>query len=134
MDVISRREAHMRGQKQFYTGIHCKRGHLTARYVSNGGCLDCVNLKTPNIAIEAHCMFLPEHALFFGNCAERPALHYEAMAAFRYIEMCGWHEHAIAALRADPDLLKRLTGSREEFAEMNRAAIASRIRTVKSAP
>lgn len=44
--VISRKEAQVRGLIRFYTGVPCStHGHLVERYVSNGGCVACVNWK-----------------------------------------------------------------------------------------
>lgn len=34
-----------RGEKTFYTGTVCKRGHYARRYTSNGGCIECIHGK-----------------------------------------------------------------------------------------
>jgi hypothetical protein len=39
----SRDEAQNNGLVRFYTGVPCKRGHLSERFVSNGACVECVN-------------------------------------------------------------------------------------------
>lgn len=39
--VRSREEAALLGLKRFYTGIPCRRGHLSERWVSTTGCLSC---------------------------------------------------------------------------------------------
>jgi hypothetical protein len=40
-DVISRTAARSQKLKHYYTGLHCCRGHLSPRYVSSGGCVEC---------------------------------------------------------------------------------------------
>lgn len=42
MERISRAAAVAAGQSTFFTGEPCKRGHVTYRYVKNGGCSDCI--------------------------------------------------------------------------------------------
>ena len=42
MEKISRIEAQARGEKIYFTGEPCKRGHVVYRYVKNGACSDCV--------------------------------------------------------------------------------------------
>lgn len=41
--IISRLAAHGMGLSRYFTGVPCKNGHLTERYVSNAGCTACVN-------------------------------------------------------------------------------------------
>lgn len=41
MDVISRKDAKARGLTLYFTGARCKRGHISARYVSSFRCIDC---------------------------------------------------------------------------------------------
>lgn len=45
MEIIERRVAHALRRIRFYTGKLCKYGHDSERYVSTGGCLECVNPK-----------------------------------------------------------------------------------------
>ena len=40
--VISRRDAADSGRTFFFTGVPCKHGHRTLRYVTSGGCLACM--------------------------------------------------------------------------------------------
>lgn len=40
--VISRSDATAMGLKAYRTGEPCRRGHKSWRYVSNGGCLECI--------------------------------------------------------------------------------------------
>lgn len=43
-------EAFARGDLTFSTGKPCKRGHLSLRYSSNGGCVTCLNSrKSPSV-------------------------------------------------------------------------------------
>lgn len=41
MEKISKVEAQKLGLKRFFTGDACVNGHLSARYVANGQCIDC---------------------------------------------------------------------------------------------
>lgn len=43
--IISRREAADSGRTFFYTGRPCKLGHMSPRYVTNGGCVACFRTK-----------------------------------------------------------------------------------------
>jgi hypothetical protein len=38
--VMTRKQAMVAGEKFYYTGFKCQRGHLSPRYV-NGGCVAC---------------------------------------------------------------------------------------------
>lgn len=46
--IIGREEARELGWITFRSGEPCRRGHIGWRYVSNGGCLDCMNSVTPH--------------------------------------------------------------------------------------
>lgn len=39
--VITRKDARKQGLKHYITGEKCSRGHVSARYVSTGGCIEC---------------------------------------------------------------------------------------------
>lgn len=41
LEVITKSEAMSRGLERYFTGIPCKRGHLSERAVSHGHCLEC---------------------------------------------------------------------------------------------
>jgi len=41
----TRESAHAAGARHFFTGEACKRGHISNRFVANGGCVDCVNFR-----------------------------------------------------------------------------------------
>ena len=42
LQIISRQDAYEQGQKRYYTGVPCKWGHLSERYVRTQGCIDCL--------------------------------------------------------------------------------------------
>lgn len=44
-EIISAREATERGQKRYFTGISCTKGHLSERMVSNRGCCVCLRAR-----------------------------------------------------------------------------------------
>jgi hypothetical protein len=48
--MISRATAKARGLLRYFTGRPCPRGHVTERYVSSHGCMECVRLfkQSPN--------------------------------------------------------------------------------------
>lgn len=41
MDIITRKQAQEQGLKHYFNGKPCKRGHLSPRYLSTGGCTRC---------------------------------------------------------------------------------------------
>jgi hypothetical protein len=47
MDIITKQQAIAAGSRHFYTGKPCKYGHLAARYVLNGACMECLHPKLP---------------------------------------------------------------------------------------
>lgn len=42
--------AAMAGESHFFTGVPCKRKHLANRYVTTGGCVECVSVKVVKAA------------------------------------------------------------------------------------
>jgi 5-methylcytosine-specific restriction endonuclease McrA len=46
--IISRKEARERGLKRFFTGVPCKHGHLSERYVSTKNCAECAAIHVKN--------------------------------------------------------------------------------------
>lgn len=58
LEVMSRDDAHRLGLARYYTGQICKRGHLCERFVSNGGCVQCMNYKRIP-AIQAPNVLMP---------------------------------------------------------------------------
>jgi hypothetical protein len=47
MEIITKQQAIAAGSRHFYTGKPCKYGHLAARYVLNGACMECLHPKLP---------------------------------------------------------------------------------------
>lgn len=45
MEIVTRKEAKLKGLKRFYTGRACKRGHTEERYTTGGQCLGCERLR-----------------------------------------------------------------------------------------
>jgi len=43
-----RKEAKLRGESHYFTGIPCKNGHVAQRNVKNGSCLECVRIRMEN--------------------------------------------------------------------------------------
>jgi len=103
--VITRDEAEAKGLKRFYTGQPCKRHHDCERFVSNGGCVECVNRSTPHkrVGIQAINAAWPRTALVFQTLPA-PSTQ-EMQAAIAYVQDVGWLDAALAALRADPALM-----------------------------
>ena len=50
MDLISREEAKQKGLYRYFNGKPCKKGHISQKYVSNMGCVECRNIK--NLSLE----------------------------------------------------------------------------------
>lgn len=44
METITREEAAKQGLKKFFSGKACVRGHVSERFVSSGGCIDCTTI------------------------------------------------------------------------------------------
>ena len=42
MKIVSRKEAQMQGLPKYFTGLKCRRGHVSERYVA-GACCECVS-------------------------------------------------------------------------------------------
>lgn len=67
--VIGREEARALGWLTYRSGEPCKRGHIAWRYVSNGGCLDCMNSVMPTfetIAPDKSYSLSDQMQLFIG--------------------------------------------------------------------
>jgi hypothetical protein len=50
MNLLSLNEAREQGNNKYYTGIPCKRGHITYRYTKDRACSDCVKLKVKKLS------------------------------------------------------------------------------------
>lgn len=42
-EIISRKDAKLQHKKRYFTGISCPNQHTAERYVSTGGCVECIN-------------------------------------------------------------------------------------------
>ncbi len=130
-EIISRDNAQSMSRKRYFTGEPCLRGHIAERFVSSGGCVDCVCRKTPKRADARKQRFLPAAPLFFGNIpGPRNVTEQEAVAAFRLMELYGWHEHAIEAIRKDPELLSDMSDN-DRFTECLRLAVLGRLKAFR---
>jgi hypothetical protein len=54
MDKIGCREAFESGKTRYFTGEPCKHGHIAERMVSNGVCVDCLNVRRQKNRGEAY--------------------------------------------------------------------------------
>ena len=90
LKLISRDEAHYQGLKRFYTGVPCLRGHNSERFTSNGGCVECINRKTPRKTKSNGFMFWPAGAVSFAMCTTAIPSQAEADAVFKALEAWGW--------------------------------------------
>jgi hypothetical protein len=54
MEIISRRNAGIRGDTYFYTGKECVNGHTSPRYVSTGTCKECGNTSSRKYSAKHH--------------------------------------------------------------------------------
>lgn len=108
-DVITRREAHAKGLKRFYTGEPCKRGHDSERFTSSGACIACQVFTTPNKrnGPRGTNVGWPSRGLVCNIPGVEP---HELTAAFLFIEHMGWLDAAVLEIRkGGPELLKRFT-------------------------
>lgn len=48
MEIISRQDAIKRGLKKYFTGIPCKNGHISERYLQSSACELCIRGNIPN--------------------------------------------------------------------------------------
>ena len=42
MNIISKKEALVKGLKKYFTGISCKNGHIAEKYIRSGKCILCI--------------------------------------------------------------------------------------------
>lgn len=114
MDQISRMEAHAVGKNRYFTGVPCIRGHVCERYVTNGGCVDCINFKVVKRArvFAGAPQALPEVPFHF-DIEPRPNMK-EMMAALYMMQACNWHVKALQQMRENPELFNRYRGTQEE--------------------
>lgn len=48
MEIISRQQAITECSNRYFTGIPCKRGHMSQRYTKTANCIDCIHPKFEN--------------------------------------------------------------------------------------
>lgn len=48
IEIISRQLAADKAKKRFYTGVPCKRGHLSERWTKTGNCIACTKIHYGN--------------------------------------------------------------------------------------
>lgn len=107
-DIISRREAHLKGASRFYSGTPCKRGHDCERFVANGNCVECASFKGIRKRVnQPSNIGWPSRGLVFQvpDSKERPILPEEIQAAFLYLEAKRWHDAALIEVRKNPELV-----------------------------
>lgn len=46
MEIITAAEARERGLKKYFTGAPCLNGHISQRFIGNGGCCECVRQRS----------------------------------------------------------------------------------------
>lgn len=100
--IISRRDAQVAGQKRFYTGEPCKRGHTAERFVANGNCVECAVFSTPakHRGVRAGNAGWPPRAIIFSRVTFAPTPD-EIAAAFLYAEAQGWLDRALYDVHHD---------------------------------
>lgn len=48
MDILTKKEATLRGLSKYYTGVKCKNGHAALRYTTTGMCTACRTMHSRN--------------------------------------------------------------------------------------
>lgn len=91
MELLSRKDAVHLGLKRYFTGAPCKRGHVAARYVTNTGCVACIN---PKKNIKAHTEFWD-----FGR--PKPS-DMQRLAVLQFMRDQKWHMKALEYLNSLP--------------------------------
>lgn len=79
MDAISRKTAMLSNLSKFFTNAPCKRGHISRRWTSTGGCVECTRPKakpkTPSARDAARqsgqMYYLPEKPCPRGHMTQR---------------------------------------------------------------
>jgi len=49
MQIITREDAKKQGLYRYFNGKPCRKGHISQKYVSNMGCVECRNLKNKSL-------------------------------------------------------------------------------------
>jgi len=58
--ITDRRTQAAQGYARFYTGKRCIHGHDAERFVSNGGCVECINVKRARKTTDARNVRFPD--------------------------------------------------------------------------
>jgi hypothetical protein len=66
LDIISRSEAKAKGLTTYYTGIPCKHGHITIRFVTNG-CAECKRLVSLKKMRDKRLNFTEDEKVKYNN-------------------------------------------------------------------
>jgi hypothetical protein len=62
MDVIDRDTAFVRGLVKYFTGKPCSRQHFSERYVSTGGCIECLHPGSGTKRVKRTYLLHPDDA------------------------------------------------------------------------
>jgi hypothetical protein len=70
MDVIDRDTAFMEGLTRYFTGKPCSRNHLSERYVSTGGCIECLHPGAGGKRVKRSYVLHPDDAVTIDATVE----------------------------------------------------------------
>lgn len=90
--LITRQDAHARGYKRYFTGKPCKYGHVTQRFVTTGGCVQCNALRSKLFKLTSD---QPTSASFSYPLKD-PADHAAAWAYCQALDLARGHMPAIS--------------------------------------
>jgi len=74
--LIQRAEAIEKGERTYFTGKACLRGHLTERYCSTGGCVGCERARSrsatplPKVFTPRQIAIKEKHKTYLGHVCE----------------------------------------------------------------
>jgi hypothetical protein len=74
MDIISRDEAQAKGRTHYFTGVPCRRGHVCARFTTNGNCTQCQNRRLMPSGSAPNVGMPPSPYAFHSSTKVTPAL------------------------------------------------------------
>jgi hypothetical protein len=109
-----RREASVTGQKQFFTGLPCRKGHIANRRADNGFCVVCAQEKTAKWRVENHGQYLEQMRLYAAKNSARNSARAAAWARSHPVEM---RAHRRNWKRNNPGVVK-LHWDRRQLAEI----------------
>lgn len=72
MEIVTRVQARLFGKTRFYTGRPCRNGHDCERYVSMGGCVQCINGNKKTWKIERGSLVPETSARHHGFALQLP--------------------------------------------------------------